>query len=181
MTHADQPSARAVDTTPTYLLDPEILRRIEPSGVVERVRTRQAAVLSTMLHDARLSRLANQSAMSTATSPAYTIDELLTDLSRGIFSELEETNPGTDEYRRNLQREFVEQMDRLISTPLSPTGGNPQGARTRRPADARALARATLSSLDSLLEEAVQSAVDRVTAAHFGDLRARIDEILDPR
>jgi len=166
-------------STPTYFLDPELLRRVEATGAVERVRARQAAVLNTMLQDGRLSRLADQSALATAASPAYTIDELLTDLSRGVFSEAAEALPATDEYRRNLQRAFVDQMGRLISTPLSPPGAS--ALATPRPADARALARATLWALESLLAGASERTTDRVTNAHFADLRARILEILDPR
>ena len=168
-------------TTPTYFLDPDLLLRLEPNGAVERVRTRQTAVLNTLLQDARLGRLADQSALATAGSPAYTIGELLSDLSASIFSEAADDRPATDEYRRNLQRAFVDHMDRLVSTPLSRPGGNPQSTLGPRPADARALARATLSSLDALLSTAAQRAGDQVTAAHFEDLRARIDVILNPR
>ena len=42
-----------VFTTPTYFFDPEILRRIEPTGFVERVRVRQNAVLTLLFQDAR--------------------------------------------------------------------------------------------------------------------------------
>jgi hypothetical protein len=154
-------------TTPTYLLDPELLRRIEPTGAVDRVRTRQAAVLDILLQDARLNRLVDQSALAPDGEPAYTLEELLGDLSEGIFAELGDRRPVTDEYRRELQRTFIDQMRRLM-TPERP-----------RPADARALARATLVSLDERLEDAVDAA-DGVTRAHFEDLRAVIGEVLDP-
>jgi hypothetical protein len=160
--------------TPTYLLDVELLRRIEPTGAVDRVRVRQAAVLNVLLQDARLNRLVDQSALATTNAPAYTVNDLLTDLAAGIFSELADRRPVTDEYRRELQRTFVEQMERLMSPPA--TGPNA----TRRPADARALARATLVSLEGRLGTAQTNTQDAVTAAHFADLRAMIEEILDP-
>jgi hypothetical protein len=159
-------------TTPTYFLDPELLRRLEPAGAVGRVRTRQNALLSTMFQDARLGRLADQSALATPASPAYTIGELFTDVSRGIFSEATQARPVTDEYRRDLQRSFVSHMERLM-------GELPN--QSPRPADARALARATLVSLDGTLEGALGSTTHAPTAAHFTDLRARIDQILNPR
>ena len=167
-----------------YFLDPELLRRIEATGAVDRIRTRQAAVLNTMLADARLNRLADQSALATADSPAYTIADLFTELQRGLFSEASAARPRTDEFRRNIQRQFVDQMERLIATPLAPQlppGFNPANAPRPRPADARALARSTLTSLDSQLRTAGLRTTDRVTAAHFADLRARIDRILNPR
>jgi hypothetical protein len=174
-------------TTPTYLLDREVLRRIEPSGSVERVRVRQTALINTLLQDARLSRLAEQSAFATPQEPAYTIGELLGDLRRGLFTETAAARPATDEYRRNVQRAFVEGLDRLINTPLQtvPPGGFPNipgfTPPAPRPADARALARAELRDLDAQLRTAVLRTTDRATRAHFEDLRARIDRVLNPR
>jgi hypothetical protein len=171
-------------TTPTYFLDPEILRRIEPTGSVDRIRTRQAAVLNTMLADARLNRLAEAAATTTADNPAYTIGDLFGDLHRGIFSEASAVRPNADSYRRNLQRTFVDQMERLISTPLVPQlppGFPAQSAPAPRPADARALARAELVSIDNQLRIALLRTSDRDTKAHFEELRARSDRILNPR
>jgi len=75
-------------------------------------------------------------------------------------------------------------MDRLINTPLgAPTplaafaGFVPPPP---RPADARALARADLTTLDGQLRTAMLRTTDQVTRAHFQDLRARIDRSLDP-
>jgi hypothetical protein len=169
--------------TPTYLLDREVLGRIEPSGAVERVRTRQAALLATLLQDARLARLADQSALATLDRPAYGIADLLADLSAGIFREAAEASPITDEYRRNLHRTFVDQLGRLVTTPLAPEGGAQGGGgiAAARPADARALARATLASIDALVAAATRRTRDAVTAAHFEDLRAEIRKILEPR
>jgi hypothetical protein len=173
-------------TTPTYFLDMEILRRIEPTGAVERIRTRQSAFLDTLLRDPRLSRLAEQAATLPALQ-AYTIGDLLGDLRRGIFSEAAAARPAVDGYRRNLQQAFVAQLDRLINTPLvSPAatgrfGFGPATTPPPRPADARSLARAELRDLDRQLQTAIVRTTDRTTRAHFEDLRARIDRILNPR
>ncbi len=169
--------------TPAYFLDTAILHRIEPTGSVERLRTRQTAVLASVLADAKLSRLAEQRAFS---PDAYTIGELLGDLHRGLFAEAAAPRPVTDVYRRNLQRAFVDQMDRLINTPLQPQlppGLPPQFAAQfpPRPADARALARAELVALDAQLRTALLRTTDADTRAHFADLRARIDDVLHPR
>ncbi|MEK7667305.1 MAG: zinc-dependent metalloprotease, partial [Gemmatimonadota bacterium] len=51
-----------VFTTPTWMLDADVLRRVEPTGSVERIRTRQAAVLTDLLLDSKLSRLVEQEA-----------------------------------------------------------------------------------------------------------------------
>jgi hypothetical protein len=171
--------------TPRWLLDPEILRRIEPTGSVERIRVRQASWLNTLLQDARLSRLVEQTSFATAADPAYTVADLFGDLRRGIFSELT-AGRVPDEYRRNLQRAFVLGMERLISTPLappvSPFAGFPGFTPPPpRPADAVALARAELRDLDRALVAGLPRATDRVARAHWQDLRDRIDRILNPR
>ena len=172
-------------TTPTYFLDREVLRRIEPSGFVNRIRVRQTALLAALFQDARLSRLAEQA----ATEPpgnAYTLADLFADVRRGVFSELA-AGRAIDPYRRQLQQAFVDQMERLITTPLM-TPVPPQFAAfpgftpSIRPTDARALARLELQGLQNALRAAgARTGGDRTTRAHVLDLAARIDRILNPR
>jgi hypothetical protein len=173
-----------VFTTPSFFFDPEILRRIEPTGFVDRVRARQTALLNLLFQDPRLSRVAEQQATE---SGAYAIADLFGDVRRGIFSEFGTGAVRVDEYRRNLQRAFVDQMERLISTPLVtplPPGFTPFPGFTPpapRPADARAQARLELVDLQATLRAALPRAADRTTRAHIVDLQARIDQILNPR
>jgi len=175
-----------VFTTPSFFFDPEILRRIEPTGFVERVRLRQTAILNTLFQDQRLSRLAEQAATLPADA-AYTISDLCGDVRRGAFSEFTGGAVRVDAYRRNLQRAFVDQMERLISTPLvtpPPPGFTPFPGFTPpapRPADARAQARLELVDLQGALRIGLARAGDRATRAHIVDLQARITQILNPR
>src|SRR6266576_1438175 len=173
-----------VFTTPSFFFDPEVLRRIEPTGFVDRVRARQTALLNLLFQDARLSRLADQ---GTTEPGAYTIADLCGDVRRGIFSEFGTGPVRVDGYRRNVQRAFVDQMERLISTPLVtplPPGFTPFPGFTPpapRPADARAQARLELVDLQTTLRGAQARAADRTTRAHIVDLLARIDQVLNPR
>jgi hypothetical protein len=172
-------------STPAYFLDADVLRRIEPSGYVDRIRVRQTALLSTLFQDPRLARLAEQGATMTP-GTAYTLADLFADTRQGIFAELGGAQPTVDAYRRNLQQAFVDQMDRLINTPLvTPPPpqfvGFPGVTATTRPTDARALARLELQGLQTSLRAALAKPVDRTTRAHFVDLQARIDRVLNPR
>ena len=167
--------------TPSYFLDREVLRRIEPSGFVERIRVRQNALLNTLFADPRLGRLAEQGA--TEPGNPYTLADLFSDVRRGIFAEVA-GGRAVDAYRRNVQQAFVDQMERLITTPLvTPVPPQFQGfpgvTPTVRPTDARALARLELQGLLTSLRAARPT--DRTTRAHYGDLVARIDRILNPR
>lgn len=49
--------------TPVLLLRAEILRRIEPSGALDRIRTSQTRVLTSLLANQRLDRLVEQEAI----------------------------------------------------------------------------------------------------------------------
>ncbi|MFN2570323.1 MAG: zinc-dependent metalloprotease, partial [Gemmatimonadales bacterium] len=175
-----------VFATPSFFFDPEVLRRIEPTGFVDRVRTRQTAVLTLLFQDARLSRVADAQATLPGGS-AYTMADLFGDVRRGVFSELAGGAVTVDGYRRNVQRAFVDQMERLIATPLvtpPPPNFTPFPGFTPpppRPADARAQARLELVDLQGTLRVAASRAADRATRAHIVDLQARIDQILNPR
>jgi uncharacterized protein DUF4953/uncharacterized protein DUF5117/uncharacterized protein DUF5118 len=175
-----------VFTTPIYFLDPQVLRRIEPSGFVDRIRVRQTAILNALFQDSRLARLAEQGATLPA-GTAYTLTDLFDDVRRGVFSELTAARPAVDPYRRNLQREFLEQMDRLINTPFVfqlPRGFTPFPGFVPpppRPGDARALARLELQEIATSARGALARTTDRTTRAHLGDVQARIEQILNPK
>ena len=133
-----------------------------------------------LLQDPRLARMAENASFG----PTYTIADLFGDLRRGLFTEAAAPRPTADIYRRNLQRAFVDGMDRLINTPLTaprpPVNFPGFTPPPPRPADAQALARAELRDLDRSLALALPRTTDRTTRAHFEDLRARIDRILNP-
>jgi hypothetical protein len=180
--------AANVFKTPDLFLDPEVLRRIEPSGIVERIRTEQTDFLRNLFDDARLSRLADQGATATAAAPAYTVTELVGDARRAIFSELGGPRVAVNAYRRNLQRGFVDLMDAKLNpgavpARTGPAGPVPPGFRPPppMPGDARALIRAELRDLDAALRLALPRASDRVTRAHIEDLRFRIGRALNPK
>jgi hypothetical protein len=162
-----------------------VLRRIEATGFVERIRARQTALLNTLFQDARLARLSEQEA-TLPPRTAYTLADLFGDVRRSLFTELGTARVVVDPYRRNLQQAFLDVMDRLINTPLvTPPppqfAGFPGVTATVRPADARALARLELQGLQTSLRTVLPRASDRTTRAHLVDLEARIDRILNPR
>ncbi len=74
-------------TTPAFVIKPEILRRIEPTGVLGRIRTAQQRVLATLLAAPRMARLVEQEALDSAA--AYRPTDFLADVRRGIWRELE--------------------------------------------------------------------------------------------
>ncbi len=167
-------------STPTWLLDRDLLRRIEGAGAIERVRAAQAGVLNQILDPNKLARMIENDAIDQS---GYGAQQLMADLRTGLFADLR-AGQATDVYRRNLQRAYVERMRFLMTTePAAPPaqfasfGPYPRVNVTQ--SDIRAFSRYELETLKAQLRT-VRSR-DAATQAHARDLVARIDELLDPR
>src|SRR5688572_19183662 len=144
--------------TPTFLVDQNILRKIEPVGGLGRIESAQAAVLGSVLNDARMSRLTEYQAMAENQDVAYSLGDMLGDLRRGVWSELSSGSPKVDAYRRALQRAYVTQMGNKIRPPQTTGqqggggggGGGGQGAQAPAPnvGEIRTMLRGELRDLD---------------------------------
>ncbi len=153
--------------TPTMLLRPEVLRRIEPAGALTRIRTAQLQVLNSLLSTQRFDRLVEQEAIDGAA--AYRPSEFLIDLRKGIFGEIYAPAVKIDAYRRNLQRAYLD----LMSTRLN-------GA-LRANDDQRPMFRGELKTIAADAGAAMARTTDRDTRLHLEDLRDQIAKILDPK
>lgn len=171
--------------TPSYLIRPELASRIEAGGMIARVNAAQARVLTTVLDDGRLDRLLEGEAMAGATTRAsvYTLAAMLDDLRRGLWSEAYAGLPA-DAFRRELQMDFLNQVDRKLNAPPE----NPLVAsqlrqlgvvRTPLSDDAKSELRGMLVTLRNDLRRA--RSADRATQLHWQGAVHRIDMILDPR
>ena len=162
--------------TPMWLLDQNILAKINPDNGVELIKSIQDGTLSNLLSLDRMARLMETSSMNKAN---YSIDELMSDLKRGIFSELR-TNTAIDVYRRNLQKAFVSKLIDAISLDKN-AAANFNGRRiVIADTDLPSIARGHLIELRSQLKAANALATDRLSKFHMADLVARIDKALNP-
>jgi hypothetical protein len=153
--------------TPDWAIKPDLLRRIEPVGVLDRVRAAQQRVLNSLLSTARIGRLVEQETLDGST--AYRPLDFLADVRKGIWSEVYEgTSSQVDAYRRNLQRTYVETLANRVN-----------GAQAANN-DARAFFRGELKTLDSDLQTALNRVTDRATRLHIEDVRSQIARALDP-
>ena len=162
--------------TPTWLLDQNILTKINPDNGVELIKNIQDATLSNLLSLDRMTRLMETSSMNKAN---YSIDELMSDLKRGIFSELR-TNIAIDVYRRNLQKAYVTKLIDAISIDKSATANFNGKSIVMVNTDLPSIARGQLIELRSQLKAANALATDRLSKFHIADLVARIDKALNP-
>ncbi|HEX3187235.1 MAG TPA: zinc-dependent metalloprotease [Pyrinomonadaceae bacterium] len=153
--------------TPAWALKADILRRIEPAGALARVNAAQERVLNSLLSNTRFDRLIEQEAIDGMAS--YKPADFMSDVRRGIWSEIEAGPVKIDVYRRNLQNSYID----LLSAKLN-----------GRPAvidDYRALIKAELRDLSNAIGAAMPRAVDRQTRAHLADVRDQIAKALDPK
>jgi hypothetical protein len=153
-------------TTPQFLIKPELLRRMEPTGTANRLRNAQASVMNSLLQTSRIERLVEQAALDGA---AYSPLQLLTDVRRGVWSELAARGRPIDAFRRNTQLLYLATMDNRLN------GGAPPSPAVR------SLLRGELRALREELVAALPAVTDRASRFHLEDARDQIDETLDPR
>jgi len=150
--------------TPMFLIDKELLRRIEPVGALERLRSGQARVLRTLLSGTRVERLVEQEALDG--DQAYPATTFLADLRTGLWRELSDDEVRIDAYRRNVQRVYLDQVEGQL-------GAGEAG-------DARSFFRGELRALDRAVAAGLPQVVDRATRLHLEDVRDRVAHTLDP-
>ncbi|MEL6614985.1 MAG: zinc-dependent metalloprotease, partial [Bacteroidota bacterium] len=163
--------------TPEWLLDREILRRIEHAGAVDRLRSIQVGILRGLLDPGRLHRLVEREAIDGG--DAWPLSAYMDALRGEIWSELDARRPAIETQRRHLQRGYIEALEGLLTTderPLPP--GFPLTRVDISQSDIRAAARAQLKTLRSAARRA--RGADAATRAHLDDIADRIDAILDP-
>jgi len=156
-------------TTPEWLLDEEILNRIESDGAIERIQNLQTRALGSLLSVDRINRMV--STVEQEGNSAYTPLELMTDLHKGIFSELYAAQK-TDAYRRNLQRAFVDIASEYIKKEKAAEDEVLKS-------DVSALMRGVLTQLRRDLNSRKNYSGDTITKYHFEDLISRIDTAFD--
>ena len=146
--------------TPKYLLDAEVLRRIEPDGALRRIGSAQSRVLSQLLDNDRLNRLSEYEALARNRGSVYPLGQMLGDVRRAVWSEVSEARVSVDPFRRYLQRAWLAEADAklnptpavIISPSLAPRAGDAhEAARVRTPMCARSCGGADGAGLSARL------------------------------
>lgn len=163
-------------TTPEWMIDNNILNKIENNGNVERIRGLQVRTLENVLDFGRLGRMIENETLNG--KEAYTLTEMMNDLRSGIFSELR-SGKKIDTYRRNLQRAYVDRLEYLLTEEQS--GRRNATSVNVSQSDIRAISRAELNTLKRSVRSAIGRTGDALSRYHLQDLMERIDLILDPR
>lgn len=146
----------------------------------------QAQTLSSLLTGERMVRLMESNAQS---KNNYSVNQLMTEIRKGIFSELS-AQSSIDIYRRNLQKVLVDQLANMVLKPgeamvRSIPVGITYGYNTRRvdlnQTDLPSIARGHLTSLKAEISAAIPRMTDQMSKYHLQDLSKRISNALDPK
>jgi hypothetical protein len=165
--------------TPTWLMNKKILD-LTSSPQTDQVSTIQDNFLGSMLASTRLQRIISSSNREKGT---YTIDEYFEDLKNGLWSELKTKKP-IDNYRRNLQKGFIERLCNLVNPPAAVPGIF--GGITifigpvidPRKSDILSVTKATLRSLKEEIDKSMPGFTDKMTLYHLQDCGERIQKAL---
>ena len=156
--------------TPQWLLNEDILDRIEASGAIERVQKLQTRAIDYLLDVDRITRMAENAQRNG--NKAYTPLAMLNEVKRGVYSELY-SGKAVDAYRRNLQRSFIDAASKVIEKATS------EDSDKLLKSDVVALMRGEMQGLKSDLNNRKSLSGDALTRYHYEDLIARIDIAFD--
>lgn len=172
-------------STPYWLVNEDVLAKIKPEMGVEAIKSLQEFALSSIFAGDRFVRLLESNSVN---SSNYSVDELLSDLENGLFSELK-TKPTLDIYRRNVQKVYVNQLIAQLTPPKTTVRSVPVGVTYGFSSkivdlsltDLPSIARGHLENLKSDIKIAISKSTDKVSSYHLKDLVFRIEKALDPK
>lgn len=180
--------------TPTWALDPDVLRRLEHAGAVERIRAYQELAVQRLLNAARIGRMIEHEAFLGART--YTPTQMLDDTRAAVWRDAR-SGRAVDTYRRNLQRAYLAQANELLNVADNagwrpPRSGDLRVGSDTDPtlngelkiaqSDIRPLIRDQLKLLRAELRTTLDRGVaDRNTRIHLEDAIVRIERTLEPR
>ena len=147
----------------------------------------QRNVLNRLYHPVLLARVQDNELRFARNEKSFTMADLFKSLDGAIWSELDTRAGKISSLRRNLQREHLKQLIRLVlrpapaSPPPPPSGFViPTLPTPRPPEDATTLARASLVSIQAKIRQALSAGkvADPTTKAHLEETQARISTTL---
>ncbi|MEO6962428.1 MAG: zinc-dependent metalloprotease [Puia sp.] len=171
--------------TPYWLLNKDILNKINSPSSNENVINTQGSVLQSLLSSSRLFRMSIMENRYGRKS-SYTTENLVSDLEKGIWKELSAT-AAIDPYRRNLQKEYTASLI-LLMNPTQPVmpANFPRGLILMfggdiKNTDIPSIARAHLVALRKRILAAIPHIADNLSKYHLQDVAERIKQALEPK
>jgi hypothetical protein len=149
-------------TRPDALLDPDILWRIGPSDGSAMLQDTNERLLKQLVDPDVMHRMA-QAARYPGIKDTYQAIDMIKDLNRGLFVEINQPRPVIGLYRRDLQRRYVTIL-------LSQLAADDDNA-----GEMQAAIRAGINELGAKLDQAASKSRDPQTQWHLKNLKAMLD------
>ncbi len=173
-----------VFATQKWLLEEKIIAKIRPDYGVDAISRIQESTVNNLIRADRLQRILETNAQFAG---SYTLDEMMTDLKNGIFTELA-SKKAVEPIRRNLQKVYVEKLISVVSGVSAPAipGFSFRGTVIPDMVDIKktdiiSVARGHLSAIKNDMKLAAPAIGDKMTKYHLQDCIARIEKALDPK
>lgn len=169
--------------TPKWLIDPNILNKIQPGSGLENIRSMQESVIGGLLNEDRLQRMIEARINHPGT---YTATAFLYDLQKDILSDVAGAGE-IDVFRRNLQKIYIERLISMVANPAGPSGSIAvfgtviPGRIDAKKSDILSMIKANLRSARSVINSGANRRADSISKMHLQDLADRIKNTLDPK
>ena len=163
-------------TTPSWLIDRQLIEKAAVNPVKD-ISSIQGLILAKLINTKTFGKMLEDEAYNGTN--AYTVSDMLADLEKSIWSELD-NGKQIDIYRRQLQKNYVVDLLDIANPREQDTlskllSGNRAG--NQAISDAPAIARAHLLALDQRMKRAASSS-SGIRHSHLLELTARIDKSL---
>ena len=168
--------------TPYWMIEKDILNKIEFAGMTNRIRTVQSSYLNNILDFGKMARMIENEALNG--NNAYTLENFMNDVKNGIWSELR-NGKKIDVYRRNLQRTYIQRLGYIMANEQPRRQGSFWANYTTpvnvAVSDIRSSTLGTLLNLRKELSKSVKKYSDQNTKNHLTYCIGLINNALNPK
>jgi len=168
--------------TPYWMIEKDILNKIEFAGMTNRIRTVQSSYLNNILDFGKMARMIENEALNG--NNAYTLENFMNDVRNGIWSELR-NGKKIDVYRRNLQRSYIQRLGYIMANEQPRRQGSFWANYTTpvnvAVSDIRSSTLGTLLNLRKELSKSVKKYSDQNTKNHLNYCIGLINNALNPK
>lgn len=152
---------------PAGMMNPEVLTKIFPGGDLGRISMVQTLIMGQLFAESRIQKLLDQKQAIGA--KAMGVDELVSTVTGGVWSELGTQKPAISTARRMVQQSYLSTMEARLT------------GESRSKSDFAFLGKDALRGLAKRIDAALPKTQDKMTRAHLAESRDWINRIMNDK